>query len=224
MSRPVLGVALLLGAVNVVLVNWAEPIFGRYWKHVMWEGGVIEDVTAVSFLAGTVVYALCALRRDQPPVHRRWFVAYAVAELVLTGEETNYGRGTLFLDLTDPRFAETYNPQAQNLHNVLFPTAFVPIILFFAICAVLRVGYRAIVPRLRLPMNRDFLDAVLVTGVFVLAMVPSLWDERSLSIDEVYEWSSSLLLLCLGLYYRFGWVFRPRRGDEGGPPGSLRAA
>jgi hypothetical protein len=217
-SRPVLGLALVLGTINVVLVNWAEPIFGRYWKHVMWEGGVIEDLTAVSFLAGTVVYVLCALRRDQPLAHRRWFVAYAVAELVLAGEETNYGRGTLFLDLGDPRFAETYNPQAQNLHNVLFPTAVVPIILFFVICAVLRVGYRPIVLRLRLPMSRDFLDAVLVTGVFAVAMAPSLWDERYLSIDEVYEWSSSLLLLCLGLYYRFGWVFRPRPGDEGGPP------
>jgi hypothetical protein len=220
-SRAALGLALVLGAVDVVLVNWAEPLFGRYWKHVMWEGGVVEDLTAVSFIAGAVVYLLCALRRDQPPVHRRWFFVYAVAELMLAGEETNYGRGTLFLDLTDPHFAETYNPQAQNLHNVLFPTAIVPIALFFLICAVLRVGYRSIVPRLRLPMSRDFLDGVLVTGVFFVAMVPSLWDDRFLSVDEVYEWSSSVLLLCLGLYYRFGWVFRPRAGDEGGPPGSL---
>ena len=221
MSRQVLGVAVVLGAINVVLVNWAEPIFGRYWKHVMWEGGVIEDVTAVSFLAGAVVYVLCALRRDQPAAHRRWFIAYAFAELMLAGEETNYGRGTLFLDLGDPRFAETYNPQAQNLHNVLFPTALAPILLFFVICAVLRVGYRVIVPRLRLPMSRDFLDAVLVTAPFVIAMAPSFWDERFLSVDEVYEWSSSLLLLCLGLYYRFGWVFSPRPGDEGGPPGAF---
>jgi hypothetical protein len=216
-SRRVLLLAVVLGSVNAILVNWAEPIFGRYWKHVMWEGGVIEDVTAVAFIAGALVYLACALRRDQPAAHRRWFLVYAAAALLLAGEETNYGQGTLFLDLGDPRFLETYNPQAQNLHNVLFPTAFVPILLFFVICAVLRVSYRVIVPRLRLPMSRDFLDAVLVTGLFVIAMLPSLRDERHLSIDEMYEWSSALLLLCLGLYYRFGWVFRPRAGDVGGP-------
>ena len=214
MSRPALGLAAVLGAVNVVLVNWAEPIFGRYWRHVMWEGGLVEDLTAASFIAGAVVYVLCALDRARPIAHRRWFAAYALAALVLAGEETNYGRGTLFLDLADPRFAETYNPQAQNLHNVLFPTASVPIALFFALCLVLRLGYRSIVPRLRLPMSREFLDAVLVTGLFVVAMAPSFGDERHLAIDEVYEWSSSLLLLCLAVYCRSGRIFRPHPDDR----------
>ena len=218
MSRPALVLAVVLGAVNAILVNWAQPIFGRFWKHVMWEGGVIEDLTAVFFIVGAVVYALCALCRAHPVAHRRWFAGYAIAELVLAGEETNYGRGTLFLDLTDSRFSETYNPQAQNLHNVL-PEAFIPILVFFVICLVLRLGYQKIVPRLALPMSHDFLDAVLVTGLFVLAMFPSLRDERHLSVDEVYEWSSSLVLLCLALYYRFGWVFRPRPDDVGRPPG-----
>ena len=216
MSRSALGLGAALGALNVGLVNWAQPLFGRYWQHVMWEGGLIEDMTAVSFVAGAVLYLLCAWRRGPRAAHRRWFVAYAIAELVLAGEETNYGRGTLFLDLTDPRFAETYNPQAQNLHNVLFPTASVPIALFFVACLVLRVGYRWIVPRLRLPMRRDFLDAVLVTGVFVLAMAGSFRDERHLSIDEVYEWSSALLLLSLALHFRFGWIFRSHPDDP--PP------
>ena len=213
MSRPALWLALVLGTINVVLVNWAQVIFGGYWKHVMWEGGLIEDLTAVAFLAGVVVYVLCAMKKGAPVAHRRWFVLYALAELMLAGEETNYGRGTLFLDLADPRFAETYNPQAQNIHNALFTWAFAPIAIFFAICLVLRVGYRWIVPLLRLPMSKDFLDAVLVTGVFVIAMIPSFWDERHLSIDEVYEWSSSILLLCLGLYFRWGWVFRRRAGE-----------
>jgi hypothetical protein len=212
-SRPALSLAVALGLVNVGLVNWAQTLFGRWWQHVMWEGGLVEDVTAVSFLAGTAVFLLCALQRERPAVQRAWLLVYAIAELVLAGEETNYGRGTLFLDLADPRFAETYNPQAQNLHNMLFPTASIPIALFFAICFVLRLGYRPFVSRLRLPMRLDFLDAVLVTGLFVLAMIPSLGDERHLSIDEVYEWSSSLLLACLALHFRFGWVFRRRTAD-----------
>ncbi len=218
MSRPALVLALVLGAINVVLVNWAQPVFGGWWKYVMWEGGLVEDLTAVFFIVGAVVFAACAFQKSQPVTYRCWFVLYTFAMLMLAGEETNYGRGTLFLDLADPNFASNYNPQAQNIHNVLFSNAIVPIAIFFVICATLRIAYSLLVPPLRLPMRKDFLDAVLVTGAFGLAMVPSLWDERSLAIDEVYEWSSALLLLCLGLSYRFGWVFRPRGDDAVGPP------
>ena len=217
--RPALVLAVVLGAINVVLVTWSEPLFGRWWKYVMWEGGLIEDLSALFFILGALTYAMCAFQRSHSLAHRRWFALYAVAMLVLAGEETNYGKGTLFLDLADPNFAASYNPQGGNIHNVIFPSAFVPIAVFFVICAVLRVGYRWIVPLLRLPMRKDFLDAVLVTGAFITAMIPSFWDERHLSIDEVYEWSSSLLLLCLALSYRFGWVFRPRPGDVGSQPG-----
>ena len=218
-SRRVLVLAVVLGTVDTVLENWSQPIFGRFWKHVMWEGGVIEDLSALFFLVGAVVFALCVFQRSHPVAHRWWFVAYTFAMLVLTGEETNYGsKGTLFLDLADPNFAKNYNPQSGNIHNAMFPHALFPITIFFVICLVLRVFYRQIVPRLRLPMSKDFLDAVLVTGAFVVFMVGSLGDDRLLSLDEVYEWSSSLLLLCLGLYYRFGWVFRPRAGDGGSPP------
>ena len=217
MGRPALVLALVLGAINVILVNWAQPIFGRWWKHVMWEGGVIEDLSAVFFIVGAVVYVLCALHKSHPPAHRRWFWVYALAMLGLAGEETNYGKGTLFLDLADPNFAKSYNPQGGNLHNVIFPHGFFPIIVFFVICLTLRLLYARIVPRLRLPMSKDFLDAVLVTGIGVVFMITTFRDDRHLSLDEVYEWSSSLLLLCLGLYYRFGWVFRPRVGDVGSP-------
>ena len=44
--RPALVLALVLGTVNLVLVNWSEPLFGRWWKYVMWEGGLIEDLSA----------------------------------------------------------------------------------------------------------------------------------------------------------------------------------
>lgn len=215
-SRRALGLALVLTAIDVALVNWAQPIFGRFWKHVMWEGGVVEDLTALQFILTGVVFALCALQRRQPRVHRVWFAVYSLAGFMLAGEETNYGTGTLFLDLASPDFAKTYNPQAHNLHNYLIE-AYIPVLGFMVICAVLRVAWRIIVPRLRLPMSRDFLDAVLVTCVGVLFMVFSFFDDRFLSFDEVYEWSSSALLLGLALYYRFGWVFRPREGDEGGP-------
>jgi hypothetical protein len=67
-------------------------------------------------------------------------------------------------------------------------------------------------------MSKDFLEAILVTALGLVFMAFSFRDERFLSFDEVYEWSSSLLLLCLALYYRFGWVFHPRPGEEGMPP------
>src|SRR5262249_50255869 len=107
--------------------------------------------------------------------------------------------------------------QGGNIHNVIFPHALFPITLFFVICVVLRLFYRWLVPLLRLPMSKDFLDAVLVSGVFVIFTARSLLDDRLYSLDEVYEWSSSFLLFCLALYYRFGWVFRPRPGDVGRP-------
>jgi hypothetical protein len=213
-SRSALRVALALTAVDVVLVNWAQPIFGRWWKHVMWEGGVVEDLTVVHFLLGALVFAMCALQRKRAVAHRVWFGLYALADLMLAGEETNYGTGTLFLDLADPNFAQHYNPQAHNLHNYLIE-AYIPVLALGVICAVLRVFYARIVPRLRLPMRKDFLDAILVTAIGLVFMAFSFRDERFLSFDEVYEWSSSFLLLCLALSFRFGWIFRPRPGDEG---------
>jgi hypothetical protein len=199
--------ALILAVVNAILVNWSQPIFGRWWQYVMWEGGVVEDLTALQFLFGGVVFALCAMQRARPAADRIWFALYALAAIVLLGEETNYGRGTLFLDLADPDFAHNYNPQAQNLHNYLIE-AYIPVLALGIVCAVLRVEYATIVPRLRLPIRKDFLDAVLLTSVGLVFMVFAFRDDRFLSVDEVYEWSSSLLLLCLGLSFRFGWLFR----------------
>ena len=214
MSRPALVLALVLGAVDVVLVTWSQPLFGGWWKHVMWEGGVLEDLTALQFIVGGLVFALCAARRAAPVAHRRWFAVYALAMFVLAGEETNYGTGTLFLDLADPNFAQNYNPQANNLHNVLIE-AYIPVLALGVICLGLRLAYDSICPRLRLPMSKDFLEAVVVTGAFVVLMIPTFRDERFLAVAEVYEWSCSLLLLCLALYYRFGWILRPRTGEVG---------
>ena len=209
MSRPALLLALVLGTIDVLLVLWAQPLFGRWWKHVMWEGGILENLTVLQFIVGGLVFAWCALRRDRPVAHRRWFAVYAVATLILAGEETNYGTGTLILDLRDPNFASTYNPQANNLHNFLIE-AYIPVLALGVMCAVLRVFYDALCRGLRLPMSKDFLEALLVTGAFALFMIPAVRDERFLSVDEVYEWSSSLLIMCLALYFRFGWVFGPR--------------
>lgn len=209
MSRPALVLALVLGVIDTVLVLWAQPIFGNAWKQVMWEGGVLEDLTALQFIAGAIVFARCAFRRGISRAHRRWFALYALGMLVLAGEETNYGTGTLFLDLSDPNFASSYNPQANNLHNFVV-LGFLPILVFGVGCLVLRRRFAPITGRLGLPMRKDFLDAVLVTALFVVPMLPAFGDERFWAVDEVYEWSSSLLLLCLGLSFRYGWVFAAR--------------
>jgi hypothetical protein len=216
--RPALVLAVVLGAIDAILINWSQPIFGGWWKHVMWESGVIEDLTAVFFIVGAVIFALCVFRRDAPVVHRVWFGFYAFAMLVLAGEETNYGKNSLFLDLADPNFAVNYNKQGGNIHNSIFKDAIVPITIFVVICIVLRLTYRWLVPLLRLPMSKDFLEAVMITAGFAVFTINAFRDDRFLSVDEAYEWSSSLLLLCLALYYRFGWVFRPRAGDVGFPP------
>ena len=205
-SRPALVLALVLTAVNVVLVNWSQPIFGSLWKYFMWEGGVIEDLTVVHFLLGAIVFAACAFQRSRRHVERVWLGVYAVIELVLAGEETNYGTGTLFLDLADPDFARNYNPQGHNHHNLLV-VAYIPVLGLLIVCAVLR-RYPSIAARLKLPMSKDFLDAILVSALGLVFMAPAFFDERFLSIDEVYEWSSSLLLLVMALYFRFGLVFR----------------
>ena len=189
---------------NLALTRWAQPIFGRYWRHVMWEGGLVEDLTALQFLAGAMVFILCATSSRYPRAHRRWFALYALAMLVLVGEETNYGRGTILLDLADPNFAASYNPQHGNLHNVL-PEAYIPVAAFFVIVAVLRVFHRPIVSRLHLPMPRGFLTATLLT--LLAAPFMPYADERFLAVDEMYEWSGSLLLLCLACSYRCGWFF-----------------
>jgi hypothetical protein len=209
-SRSALRLALVLAAIDVVLVNWAQPLFGRWWRHVMWEGGIVENLTMLQFLAGGIVFGLCALDRRRASTHRAWLALYALAELVLLGEETNYGTIKLF------NFTDDYNPQAHNLHNYLIE-AYIPVLGLGVVCAVLRAAYAPVVGRLRLPMSKDFLDAVLVTAIGLPFMLWSFRDDRFLSVDEVYEWSSSFLLLCLALYFRFGWAFRPRAGDEGQP-------
>jgi hypothetical protein len=188
----------------VVLARWAEPLFGRYWRHVMWEGGLVEDLTALQFLVGAGVFLMAARAAPARSARRRWLGLYALAMLVLAGEETNYGRGTLLLDLADPNFAARYNPQHGNLHNFL-PEAYIPVAAFFVIVAVLRVFHRPVVRRLGLPLPRGFLNATLLT--LLAAPFMPYTDDRFLSVDEVYEWSGSLLLLGLAAACRWGWLF-----------------
>jgi hypothetical protein len=222
-SRGALFLGLALAAVDVVLVTWARPIFGPWWQHVMWEGGVVEILTALQFLLGGLVFAACALRGAHPRAYRAWFAVYAIAEFVLVGEETNYGRGTLVLNLADPNFAQHYNPQAGNLHNFLIE-AYIPVLALGILCAALRLWYATLVPRLRLPMRKAFLDAVLVTAAGLPFTAFSFGDDRFLSVDEVYEWSSSFLLLCLALSFRFGRVFRADEAPDAVTSGSAPAA
>jgi hypothetical protein len=215
-KRSGLLLALVATVVNVVLVNWSRPIFGAYWQHVMWEGGVVEDLTALQFIAGAAVFAGCALQRWRPRVERRWLALYALAELVLAGEETNYGRGMLILDLDDPDFARNYNMQSGNLHNLLIEAS-IPVIVFMLAVVVLRLYHTRIVGRLALVLPTGFLDASLVTAAGIVFM--RFDDGRYLSVDEVYEWSGALLLLALALHCRFGWFFhdrpRPAPAEDG---------
>jgi hypothetical protein len=98
--------------------------------------------------------------------------------------------------------------------------AYIPGLALGIISAVLRWKYATLVPRLRLPMREEFRDAVLLRSVGVPFMAFSFRDDRFLSVDEVYEWSSSLLLLCLGLSFRFGGLVSSLTGGLHGHGGA----
>ena len=193
----------LLVALDAILVDFHRALFGRVWQHVMWEGGVLELLTTFNFLLGAVAFGLAAAA-SADRVRRGWLAVFAGAELVLAGEELHWFKGQIVLDLGDPDLARRYNPDHAALHSGL--PGWLPILGFFIVILVLRLGHCFIVPRLRLPMPVGFLNAVLLTAVGVLLM--RLDQDRYLLVDEVYEWSSSVLLLYLGLFARWGWFFR----------------
>ncbi|MBM4440596.1 MAG: TVP38/TMEM64 family protein [Candidatus Rokubacteria bacterium] len=218
-TGPALLVVIGLSVANVVLVNFHRTLFGAWWRHVMWEGGVLELATAAQFLAAAVVFGVAAAARPRRSPRRRWLLLFAVTNLVLLGEETNYFQGMVILDLDHPDFATRYNPQAGNLHN-LIPLAFAPVLVFFLGALGLRLAYDRLVPRLGLPIPVGFLHAVLVTGVAVLFM--DLGDDRHLFVDEVYEWSGSALLLLLALHAWRGWFFSSGPPSPPAPPRAAR--
>ena len=201
--RPATAVTVgVLAMVNVVALNYHRELFGAAWQYVMWEGGVIEGLTPVNFVLGALVFALAAWHARDDLSRRAWLIAYALVDVVLAGEEISWGTGQLLLDLDDPNFETKYNPQT-TLHHVL-PGAG-PIVIFFVIVAVFRVGYPIIRWLTRAPMSIGFLNAVLLT----LLVAPFMRFDHAhyLFFDEVYEWSGSVLLLHLALWERWGWSF-----------------
>jgi hypothetical protein len=199
-----LAVAVGTAVANAVLVSRYQPT--RAWKYLMWEGGVLEWLTALSFIAAGAVSLWLALTSGEGRVKRAWFVVFGVGCLVLAGEELNWGRGMLILNLDDPEFTAHYNIQAGNLHNFAHPL--VPILVFVGLAAVLRL---AAPWSLRLvPLPTGFLNAIVVTAASILFM--DLRGDYFLFLDEVLEWSSAILLLCLALHYRYGWFFLSRTG------------
>lgn len=198
-----LSIVVSLIIANIMLVNFHRQLFPRVWRYVMWEGGVVENLTALNFVLGAVVFVTAAASRRVPTAHRRWFLVFALACLVLAGEEVNYGEGMLILNLEDPEFASRYNPQHGSLHNLA--PAFVPILAFFLLMGGVRIFYRRIQQITRVPVPLGFFNAVLLTAAAVPFM--RLGDNRYLFVDEVFEWSSSFLIFCLALHSCWGWFF-----------------
>jgi hypothetical protein len=194
-----------LAVANAVLVNHHRTLFPVRWRQVMWEGGVLEGATALAFLAAGVLFGWAAVRAG-PGARRRWLVVFALGALLLVGEETNYGGAMLVLDLEAPDFEARYNPQRGTLHNA--GPYYLPLVVFFALIAVLRLRPR-LRRRLRLPLPTGYLNATL----FTMAAGPFMrWaPAHRVFVDEVYEWSSAVLIGCLALHVVFGWFFRPER-------------
>ncbi len=205
-------VVLVLAVANVAMAKFSPQLFGSYWKYVMWEGGVIENLTALNFLLGAGLFLAAAV--SSPPGSRRkyWFFFFALVELVLAGEEINYGRGMIFLNLDDPQFATRYNPQSGTLHSWLLPE--IPVFGFFVVVGVVRLCFHRLSLRKHIPIPVGFLNGVLLTGL-ALPFMP-FRDARYLLVDEVFEWSGSVLLLCLALHAWRGWFFT---AATGGTPG-----
>lgn len=197
-----LAIAVASAAANAILVNTYRPT--RAWKTFMWEGGILEGLTALSFIAAGALFLWLALSSQERKVTRAWFAIFGVGCLFLAGEELNWGRGMLILNLDDPQFALRYNIQGGNVHNVV--PALVPILVFIGLAA----GLRLTAPwSLRLvPLPAGFLNAIIVTATSILFM--DLQDDRFLFLNEVFEWSSATLILCLALHYRYAWFFLPR--------------
>lgn len=198
-----LAVAILCAVTNAALVNWYQPT--RAWKYVMWEGGVLEWLTALSFLAAGGVHLGLALTSERSRDQRAWFAVFAVGSLVLAGEELNWGRGMLVLNLDDPWFNARYNIQGGNLHNAV--DAVVPILVFVGLAGGLRITAHWSLRIVPVPVG--FLNAVVIAAASIPFM--NLQGDRFLFLDEVLEWSGSALIFCLALHYRYGWFFLPRR-------------
>lgn len=103
-TGPALLIAGALTLVDVLLVNFHQRLFGAAWRYVMWEGGVVETLTAFNFLLAAGAFASAAAGKPPGSAGRRWLVLSVLASLVLTGEEVNYGQGMLVLNLRPPRW------------------------------------------------------------------------------------------------------------------------
>ena len=185
-------------ATNAILVNYYQPI--HLWQYVLWEGGVVEWLTVLNLLGAGGLYLYLALTSYNSKMGP-WFILFGVGCLFLAGEELNWGRGMLILNLDDPQFETRYNIQGGNLHNVV--PAIVPVAVFIFLAGALRIAGNW---SLRLvPVPVGFLNLVLVLPASILFM--NLGEGRFLHLDEVLEWSSTTLILCLALHYRFHWFF-----------------
>ena len=205
-----LGLAALLATASAILVNRYQPT--PAWKHVMWEGGVLEWLTAASFIAAGVLYLRLALASREGKPRRAWLALFGVGSLILAGEELNWGRWMLVLNLDDPEFAARYNLQGGNLHNFL--PALVPVLAFLGLAGLLRVAAPWSLGLVPLPVG--FLNAVIVAAMSIPFM--DLGGDRFLFLDEVLEWSNATLILSLALHYRYGWFFEIRDVYGHSPP------
>ena len=195
-------IVLVLALIDVILVNFHRELFGTAWQYVMWEGGVIEGLTPLNFLLGTMVFFLAAYEARADRRRYRWLVVYALTDIFLAGEEISWGTGQILLDLDDPNFTTKYNP-TTTLHHFLPGVG--PIIIFFIVVAIFRLFYPWMRRHLDVPMSIGFLNAVLLT--LLVAPFMRFDHEHFLFFDEVYEWSGSVLLLHLALWERWKCTF-----------------
>lgn len=205
-----LGLAVGLATASAILVNRYQPT--PAWKHVMWEGGVLEWLTAASFIAAGALYLRLALASREERPGRAWLALFGVGFLILAGEELNWGRGMLILNLDDPEFAARYNLQGGNLHNVFH--APVPVLAFLGLAGGLRMAAPWSLRLVPLPVG--FLNAVIVAAMSIPLM--DLGGDRFLLLDEVLEWSNATLIFALALHYRYGWFFEIRDVYGHSPP------
>lgn len=112
---------LWLGLPLVTLaICWLSPLLLQpptWSRHIMGEGGYIENASVAMLLAAVVMCVLLLTRRRMPRVMKVLIVLLGVASLFLAGEEASWGQHWFGFE-TSEGLARINNQRETNLHNI----------------------------------------------------------------------------------------------------------
>lgn len=156
------------------------------------EDGLVEYVTAIGFLAAAVCFAAAGFAGR---ARKLWVLPLSLVCFFVAGEEVSWGQR--LLGLGTPSSLEAVNVQGEtNLHNIEGIHGVVraaAVLVLLAVFALLPLAVqrwrvaRRLNERLRLPVPRLVVLALIVVGVGFMAGPRLLVGEESFALDEVGE-------------------------------------